>query len=114
MPFIDYNNKPKIKIWDNIYGQMHHSDKMTCAYITVAAGVELPEHHHVHEQWTHLLEGELEFVVGGEKRRMKAGETAHMPSNVPHSGKTITACKLMDVFSPVREDWIELEKKQLG
>jgi quercetin dioxygenase-like cupin family protein len=42
---------------------------MTCGYITIAAGVELPEHHHVHEQWSHLIEGELEFIVGGEKRR---------------------------------------------
>lgn len=114
MPFIDYNNKPKVKIWENIYGQMHHSDNITCGYITIAAGVQLPEHHHVHEQWSHLLEGEVEFIVGGEKRHMKPGETAYIPSNVPHSGRTLTPCKLIDVFNPVREDWKELEKQQFG
>ncbi len=114
MPFIDYNSKPKLKIWENIYGQVHHSDNLTCGYITIGAGVDLPEHHHPHEQWSHLLEGEIEFIVGGEKRKMKPGETAYIPGNVPHSGRTITECKLIDIFSPVREEWIELEKKQLG
>jgi len=114
MPFIDYTSKHKVKIWDNIYGQVHHSNQMTHAYISIAAGVALPEHQHVHEQWSHLLEGEIEFIVGGEKRHMKAGETAFIPSNVLHSGRTITACKLMDVFNPVREDWVELETKQFG
>jgi quercetin dioxygenase-like cupin family protein len=114
MPFIDYPALPKVKIWENIYGQVQHSDQITCAHISIAAGVELPEHHHVHEQWSHLLEGEMEFIVGGEKRHMRPGESAYIPSHVPHSGRTITACKLIDVFSPVRQDWIELEKKQLG
>jgi len=47
-------------------------------------------------------------------RLMKPGETAYIPGNVPHSGRTITACKLIDVFTPVREDWIALEKNQFG
>lgn len=114
MPFIDYTSKPRIKIWDNIYGQVHHSDRVTCGHLNIAAGVDLPEHHHVQEQWSHLLEGEMEFIVGGEKRLMKPGETAYIPGNVPHSGRTITACKLIDVFTPVREDWIALEKNQFG
>ena len=114
MPYIDYQAKPKIKIWDGIYGQIHHSNTITCAHITIDAGVSLPEHNHIHEQWSHLLEGEMEWNLGGEKRTMKAGETAYVPSNVPHSARALTRCKLIDVFSPVREDWIELEKKQVG
>lgn len=114
MPFINYPNKPKVKIWEGIYGQVHHSNTITCGHISIAAGIQLPEHQHIHEQWSHLLQGEMEFTVGGETRIIKAGETAYIPSNVPHSAKTITDCKLIDVFSPVREDWIELENKQLG
>lgn len=114
MPFINYPAKPKIKIWEGIYGQIHHSEKLTCAHISIAGGVVLPEHQHPHEQWSHLLEGEMEFTVGGETKTITAGETAYIPGHVPHSGKTITACKLIDIFSPVREDWIELEKKQIG
>jgi quercetin dioxygenase-like cupin family protein len=109
MPFIDYNTKRKLKIWDGIYGQVQHSNTITCAHITIAAGIQLPEHNHIHEQWSHLLSGEMEFTVGGETRVMTAGQTAYIPSNMPHSAKTLTDCKLIDVFSPVREDWIALE-----
>jgi len=112
MPFIDYKTKRKLKIWEGIYGQVHHSNGMTNAHITIAKGIELPEHAHIHEQWTHLLEGEMEFVIGGEKQILTPGKTAFIPSNTPHSGKTLTDCKLIDVFMPVREDWIELEKQQ--
>lgn len=112
MPFINYPAKKKLKIWDGIYGQIHHSAQMTCGHMTIAAGVALPEHQHPHEQWSHLLEGEMEFTIGGETRIMKGGETAFIPGNVPHSGRTLTNCKLIDVFSPPREDWQELEKKQ--
>lgn len=114
MPFIDYKAKPKIKIWEGIYGQIHHSSSITCGYISIGAGIQLPEHNHIHEQWSHLLHGEMEFTVGGETRIMKAGETAYMPSGVRHSARTISDCKLIDVFSPVREDWIDLEKQQFG
>jgi len=112
MPFIDYKSKNKVKIWDGIYGQIHHSKGITCARITIAKGVELPEHFHVHEQWSNMLHGEMEFIIGGERQIIKPGQTAFIPSNVPHSGKTITDCEIIDIFMPVREDWIELEKQQ--
>jgi quercetin dioxygenase-like cupin family protein len=112
MPFIDYNSKNKIKIWDGIYGQVHHSNGVTIGRLTIAKGVVLPEHFHVHEQWSNMIKGEMEFIIGGEKMVIKPGQTALIPSNVPHSGVTLTDCEIIDVFSPVREDWIELEKKQ--
>lgn len=112
MPFINYKSKPMIKIWDGIFGQIHHSNTITCAHISIKAGVQLPQHSHVHEQWSHLLQGEMEFTVGDETRVIKAGETAYVPSHVPHSARTIGDCQLIDVFSPVREDWVALEKQQ--
>jgi quercetin dioxygenase-like cupin family protein len=112
MPLIDYNSKNKVKIWDGIYGQVHHSNGMTVARIIISKGVALPEHFHIHEQWSNMLKGEMEFVVGGEKHILKAGQTVLIPSNVPHSGMTLTDCELIDIFMPVREDWIELERKQ--
>ena len=53
----------------------------------------------------HVVEGEFEFTVDGKTQVYTAGAVVHIPSNVPHSGKAITPCKLMDVFSPVREDY---------
>lgn len=82
-----------------------HSATMTCAYWDVDAGAALPEHAHPHEQIAHVLEGEFELTVGGEVRVLTRGTVAVIPSNVPHSGRAITACRLLDVFHPVREEY---------
>lgn len=109
MAFIDTNQIPHLKIWDGIHGAILHTDTLTFGHIIVEDGSVLPEHHHVHEQWTHILEGQLEFTVGGETRILTQGITAYVPSNVPHSGRALTKVKLIDCFQPVREDFRNLE-----
>ena len=79
MPFIDYKSKNKVKIWEGIYGQVHHSNGMTQGHLSIGKGVDLPEHHHIHEQWSHLLEGEMEFIVGGEKKTHEAWRNSFHP-----------------------------------
>ena len=74
-------------------------------------GTLLPEHSHPHEQWLNLIEGELELTVGGETRVIHPGITVYIPSNIPHSGKALTECKVIDVFTPVREDFVALESQ---
>ena len=58
-----------------------------------------------------LIEGELEFVLNGEKKLLTPGMTAFIPTNVPHSAKAITKCKIIDCFLPIREDFIKLENE---
>lgn len=83
-----------------------HTESMTFAYWDVEKGSPLPEHAHHHEQVANVLEGEYRLTVNGETQTLKPGDVAVIPSNVPHSGLAITACKLMDVFCPVREDYL--------
>ena len=86
-------------------GRMIHTDHMTIAYWEIKAGSPLPEHHHEHEQITHILEGSFEMTIGDEKQLVEAGMIAVIPSGVPHSGLAITDCVALDVFSPCREDY---------
>lgn len=109
MPFINFNKIPHSKIWEGIHGALHHSDSLTFGHITVENGTLLPEHHHVHEQWTHVIDGELEFTIGDETLLLTSGLTAHIPSEVPHSARALTRVKLIDCFMPVREDFKTLE-----
>ena len=65
----------------------------------------MPEHSHSHEQIVNLIEGELELRVGDEVRIVAPGIVAIIAPDVPHSGKAITMCRIIDVFHPVREDY---------
>ena len=112
MPFVDFNQGKVVQIWDGISGTLAHSQSSTFGHFTILSGTDLPEHSHVHEQWCHVLEGELEFTINGETKLLTAGMTAFIPSWEPHSAKALTVCKVLDCFTPVREDFLELEKLQ--
>jgi quercetin dioxygenase-like cupin family protein len=112
MPFVNFNTNKHVQIWDGIHGTLSHSDKMTFGHFTIENGTILPEHSHHHEQWCHVLEGELEFDIEGEKMLLTKGMTAYIPSYAPHSAVAHTQCRVIDCFTPVREDFVELEKNQ--
>lgn len=82
-----------------------HTKGFTLSFVEVEAGAVLPEHAHVHEQTSQVIQGEFEMVIGGETVLLKPGSVVVIPSNVPHSGRALTNCKIQDVFCPVREDY---------
>ena len=104
MPFYNLSQRPSKEIWPGLTGQFHHSDSHTFGLIQIEEGAVLPEHHHVHEQYTYVLEGRLEFTIGGETQIAEAGTLSHIPSNVPHSARALTKVTVLDAFNPVRED----------
>ena len=86
-------------------GRFFHTNSFTIAFWEIEEGSVLPEHSHIHEQSTQVIEGKLELVIGGVSKVLKPGMIANIPSNVVHSGKALVNCKVTDVFSPVREDY---------
>jgi quercetin dioxygenase-like cupin family protein len=112
MPFIDFNTGKTIQVWEGISGKISHSDVSTFCHFTIENGTNLPEHSHMHEQWCHVIEGRLEFNIQGEKQILTSGMSAFIPSNLPHSAKALTECKVIDCFTPVREDFRALGEKQ--
>lgn len=93
------------EIMPGYHGKLIHGDKISWAFWSVEKGAEVPEHHHHHEQIMHVVKGKFEFTLGTKTEVYKAGDVVVIPSNTPHSGKAITSCELMDVFSPVREEY---------
>jgi quercetin dioxygenase-like cupin family protein len=86
-------------------GRFIHTVGMTLAYFEIKAGSASPEHAHIHEQVSQVLEGVFQLTVAGEPVILKPGLVLVIPSNVRHSGLAITDCKLLDIFNPVREDF---------
>ncbi len=108
MAYLDANDAPHIRILEGIHGPVFHSDELTFGYFTLEKGAVLKEHQHIHEQWTHVLEGELEFTLAGETRMLTSGMIAHMPSGTPHSAIARKKCLVIDCFRPIREDFRSL------
>ncbi|MBN2124053.1 MAG: cupin domain-containing protein [Deltaproteobacteria bacterium] len=82
-----------------------HSGNMTFAYWDLEPGVGVPEHSHPHEQVAHVLEGEFDLTVDGETQRLSPGCVVIIPPHAVHSGGSVTTCRVLDVFYPVREDY---------
>ncbi len=64
-------------------------------------------HSHRHEQMGLLLEGELEFIIGDERRVLRPGEMWRIPGGVEHSAIAgDNPVRALDVFCPIREDYL--------
>ncbi len=64
-------------------------------------------HKHHHSQITHVESGVFEVEIGEEKKILKAGDAFYIPPNVIHGAVCLEAGVLIDVFSPMREDFIK-------
>ena len=93
------------EIMPGYHGKMIHTENMSIAFWEVEKDAEVPEHAHMNEQVMHVLEGSFEFCVEGETKVYHPGDLVVIAPHRKHSGKALTPCKLMDVFSPVREEY---------
>lgn len=82
-------------------------EKAMVARIFIAKGGVVPLHHHESEQITYILEGALKFELEGKEVVVRKGEVLHIPSNVPHSAVALEDTDDLDVFSPIRTDWLD-------
>lgn len=103
--FTDIQSK---EIAPGFFSKFIHTKTNTLNFIEVKAGCTVPLHQHVHEQLSFVLEGQFELTVNGEAKVLESGLFAVIPPNVIHGGRSITDCRLIDVFSPVREDYRNL------
>lgn len=63
-------------------------------------------HSHPHEQLGVVLEGDVVLAVDGVEHRLGPGDGYQIPGGVEHAAWTEgVACRLLDVFQPVREDY---------
>ncbi len=95
---------PEIEPVSGFHGRMIHGDHMTLAEWVIDPESEIPEHHHPQEQIAYILEGEFALTIAGDTRVLGPGSVAVIPGNAPHAGRAITACRIVDVWHPVRED----------
>ena len=86
--------------------QAVHADQMTIARLVLKKGAVVPRHQHVNEQITNLEQGRLRFLFDEREVIVDAGDSLQIPSDVPHSVEALEDSVAVDLFSPVREDWL--------
>ncbi|MEM9341369.1 MAG: cupin domain-containing protein [Bacteroidota bacterium] len=70
-------------------------------------GAKGAPHHHFHTQTTYVAEGKFEFEVDGVKQIVESGDGVYIEPNLVHSAICLEAGMLIDVFSPIREDFMD-------
>ncbi len=105
MTFYDFDNVELRELMPGFKVHFIHLENMSIAYWEIEKDSVLPQHTHPHEQVTNIIEGELELTIDDEVSVLTRGKIAVIKSNAVHSGKTITRCRIVEIFSPVREDF---------
>jgi quercetin dioxygenase-like cupin family protein len=96
---------PVKEIAAGISGKYIHGAYTTLGYVEIKSGSVLALHHHVHEQITFVIQGQLEMNIGGQTILLSPGDTQVIPSGTPHSAIAQADCIVVDVFSPARDDY---------
>ncbi len=107
--FRDLSELDPKRVWEGIHARMVAGERLSLAVVELDAGAIVAEHKHEHEQLGVCLRGSMRFRVGDETRDVEPGDTWTIPSNVPHEATAgPDGAVVIDVFAPVREDWVSL------
>ena len=69
-------------------------------------GIGTP-HKHVHTQMSYVESGVFEVMIGDKKQTLKKGDGYYIPSNIMHGAVCLEAGVLIDMFTPMREDFVK-------
>jgi len=84
-----------------------YDDNMMIVEVNFEAGAIGTPHQHYHEQITYVLEGEFEFTINGVAKIVKSGDSMYKEPNVLHGAVCLKKGRLLDIFTPHREDFIK-------
>jgi quercetin dioxygenase-like cupin family protein len=109
MPFIDIQSLKSVEAIPGCHLRTPFGENILLSYLEMEPGAAVPIHDHPHEQAGMLISGQLELTIGDETKVCSAGDMFIIPPNVPHRAKAIDGpVTVLDIFSPVREDYAKL------
>jgi len=101
-----WENMDKEVMNERIWRKVITGEKAMLAQVYIAKGGVVPEHHHESEQISYIVTGSLQFKIAGREVVLSAGQVLCIPSNVPHSALALEDTLDLDIFSPIRTDWL--------
>lgn len=95
------------KVTEMISRKLVTGEREMLAQIYLKKGALVPMHAHESEQMTYVMQGALRFLVSGEQVTLREGEVLHIPSWVEHQAEALDDTLVLEVFSPIRQDWLD-------
>jgi unsaturated pyranuronate lyase len=106
----NWDSMPKEAVTDAIDRRLVTGERSMLAHVYLKKGSVVPQHSHDNEQFTYILDGALHFYIGddgSEEVIVRTGEVLHIPPNVPHKAVALEDTVDLDVFTPIRQDWLD-------
>ena len=85
---------------------MSYDERLMVVKVEFEKGAVGSLHQHHHTQITHVESGAFEVEIGGERKVLKGGDAFYVPPNTVHGAVCLEPGVLIDIFSPMREDFI--------
>jgi quercetin dioxygenase-like cupin family protein len=97
---------PEERITDKITRRVVAGEKGMLVWWSIKAGAHAAAHSHPHEQIVWMIKGKMDFRIGSDRRVLKAGDVAVVPSGVEHEAWCQEDTEVVDIFAPPREDFL--------
>lgn len=85
---------------------MAYDDQMMVVKVAFEAGGIGAMHSHPHTQASYVASGKFEITIDGKTKTLKGGDVYFVPSDLVHGAVCLEAGELIDVFHPLREDFL--------
>ncbi len=85
---------------------VNHGERTMLLELRMSKGAVVPAHQHPHEQIGYVFSGKVEFRLGDKTEVLGPGDSWLAPGNVEHTLTVIEDCVAVDIFSPIREDYL--------
>ena len=92
---------------DSIARQYVTGDRITIARLEMKRGGTVPAHAHENEQISYVISGALKFTMEGREIIVNSGGLLQIPGKVTHAVEVLEDSVTIDVFSPIRQDWLD-------
>ena len=114
MPFIDIASVPQFEPLPGVHIRTPFGRHIMLSYLEMDDGAVVPMHSHPHEQAGMLIRGRMELTIGDETRTVEPGAMFIIPPHTPHRAVAVGGPLLaLDIFSPPREDYVELQNRYI-
>lgn len=113
MEFFTWDEMEKEVLSPTIGRKIISGERAMVSQVFLAKGAVVPEHRHESEQITYILEGALQFQIEGKQVVVGKGQVLLIPSNVPHAAVALEDTLDLDIFSPIRHDWLKKDDAYL-